>query len=524
MRVHFLAETYFVRPTDDHAARGDGTTQPTSRIRDYFHTLPVHVNATHEPQLLDFSAIISELNNTVDQFTCRGSGYVLTCVTKLTVIMVPFNPLGVGGSSYILTPRQIANKHAVVNLKNPRDDVFQVGHIECVVSRNSPPRSPFEIHSPQKCHRLQLSPISRRSETVFSLRMLHCLAHDEENKCFLLPHMHLRSNRISLLLLDAPDGRDLHHYVWVKNLSCLVTNHHRHARHLCMSCLQAFTLRRMLEQHEPNCLAHAPQRCIYPSRGKAMMSFNMHHYEFPFHFYLVANFECFLRPPTASDGEPNLDAFRVPSGFCVFRIMNHESYRTDLVVHSGDDVMRKFFSHIFAKAKTISRDMTMVTLSTSEEAEFVSTTNCGNCKRSFSDENPKMRHHNHVTGKYLFLACSNCNLALKPRKCRIATAQNNLMKVVSCSDDDDDNDDNDGDNYDGDDGDDRRGGGGSDVATSTASGLTSCRSCFTICHCMMDTSCCSSFARSTPHIRRGRGRRHTLTWVSFRLMASVTCC
>ena len=72
MRVHFLTEADFVRPTDDDdvanrgsggGCGGDGTSQPTSRIRSYFHTRPVHVSAAYEPQLVDFSAIITELNN-----------------------------------------------------------------------------------------------------------------------------------------------------------------------------------------------------------------------------------------------------------------------------------------------------------------------------------------------------------------------------------------------------------------------------------------------------------------------------
>jgi len=85
---------------------------------------PIHVSTAYEPQLLDFSAIITKLNNAVDQFTCRGSGYVMTHVTKLTAVMVLFNPLGTGGSSYIPMPRQISNKHAVVNVKNLSDDLF----------------------------------------------------------------------------------------------------------------------------------------------------------------------------------------------------------------------------------------------------------------------------------------------------------------------------------------------------------------------------------------------------------------
>jgi len=116
--------TFFARQTTKLTVAAVTGHQPTSRIRGYFHMRPVLVSAAYEPQLLDFSAIITELNNTVDQFTCRGSGYVMTCVTKLSVVMVPFNPLtGGGGSSYIPTPRWIANKHAVVNVKNLHDNM-----------------------------------------------------------------------------------------------------------------------------------------------------------------------------------------------------------------------------------------------------------------------------------------------------------------------------------------------------------------------------------------------------------------
>ena len=64
MRVHFLAEVDFVCLTDDDDAN--------RRMKGYFHTHPIHVSAAYKPQLVDFSAIITKLNNAVDQFTCRG--------------------------------------------------------------------------------------------------------------------------------------------------------------------------------------------------------------------------------------------------------------------------------------------------------------------------------------------------------------------------------------------------------------------------------------------------------------------
>jgi len=195
MQVHFLAEADFVRLTDDDNANrggGDGTSQPTSRIRGYFHTCPVHVSAAYEPQLVDFSAIITELNNAVDQFTCHSSGYVMTRVIKLTVVMVPFNPLaGGGGSSYIPTPRQIANKHAIVNVKNLQDDMcFKWAILSALfpATQHADHLSKYVSHKNDlDCSSLQF-PIDPKQFSLFERDnpniVLYCLAHDEENRSF----------------------------------------------------------------------------------------------------------------------------------------------------------------------------------------------------------------------------------------------------------------------------------------------------------------------------------------------------
>jgi len=103
MHLHFLAEADFVRPTVDDPSLANESTA-TSRIRAYFHTRSVHVSILHHP-LLNIAALVSELNNAVEQFTCHCSCYVLVNVTRLTLVMVPFHLMG--GSSYFLTPRQL---------------------------------------------------------------------------------------------------------------------------------------------------------------------------------------------------------------------------------------------------------------------------------------------------------------------------------------------------------------------------------------------------------------------------------
>jgi len=127
---------------------------------------------------------------------------------------------------------------------------------------------------------------------------IHCLAYNEENKSFYILHMskemHRRPHKITLLLLDSPDGQNKH-YVRVKHLSRLIASKFtdKHTHHVCLSCLQPFTSQRILDDHEQNCMMHAPQQTVYPTDEKAKLSFDAHHCEFPFDFYLVAYFECF---------------------------------------------------------------------------------------------------------------------------------------------------------------------------------------------------------------------------------------
>ena len=82
VRVHFLTEASCQPGADDDNNNND------SRITGYFHTTPVTL--TLGQSLPDLNA---ELNNQVEQFTCRGSGFVLDTVTKLAIVFARFRDL-----------------------------------------------------------------------------------------------------------------------------------------------------------------------------------------------------------------------------------------------------------------------------------------------------------------------------------------------------------------------------------------------------------------------------------------------
>lgn len=107
----------------------------------YFHTRPVVVT---QGQPLDVEAIIAALDQLVDGFTCRGSGYVLDLIKKLTAVFLPFLPLG--GSSSVQTPPWLYGPHAVINVKNYQSqDCFRWAIVSAVFPVWNDRFSPLEF-------------------------------------------------------------------------------------------------------------------------------------------------------------------------------------------------------------------------------------------------------------------------------------------------------------------------------------------------------------------------------------------
>jgi len=173
---------------------------------------------------------------------------------------------------------------------------------------------------------------------------IHCLSYDTEKKPFSILYLSPeRMRKITFLLLDSPDGQNKH-FVWVKNLSRLMAAEytHKERHHVCLSCLQVFASKRVLDKHTPNCMIHSPQQRMYP---KAKLSFVSHHTEFPFDFYLIGDFECFLKPgddTNAGETQQTIVSAHVPSRFCLYKVSPHEEFYTPAFTYSGVTSWRNF--------------------------------------------------------------------------------------------------------------------------------------------------------------------------------------
>jgi len=174
-----------------------------------------------------------------------------------------------------------------------------------------------------------------------------------------------------------------------------------------------------------------PKECTLEFHNKAA--------RFSLPFYLVCDFESFLTPGEDVDAVKAtniIDDHRV-CGFACYRVSQYPEYHSEPLVYSRPGVIDAFYDHVMRDREVISgilaNDRDMTALTATQQRDYQDATACAECGGAFSKSNHKVRHHDHVTGQYLFLACNSCNLTLKmpnrKRKVTQGQVQNKKAKI-----------------------------------------------------------------------------------------------
>ena len=165
------------------------------------------------------------------------------------------------------------------------------------------------------------------------------------------PHRN-RIHTIHLLLLT--DG-DSYHYTLIRDIGRLVTGRTKHngRTHVCPYCLHPFTQQHVLDNHIFNCSIHKPQAVSFPKEADASLYYKSVNKEYPVPYVLYVDFETFLMPSADKD----VVSEHVPSGFCCLKVSNVDNEIFPPYIYSGEDVMSKFYDHIFKEQQTICRKL-----------------------------------------------------------------------------------------------------------------------------------------------------------------------
>jgi len=296
---HVAIKYYLEMVVDFQRTTQDGNLQSTS-ARFFIPT------TTSDVENLDINNVLKQFLEKVDAFSGQNNGWTVSKVNYLRFIGDLIRPMVVG--TFILTPKHIAIKKAVVNINSLDNYCFQYSVLAGmnVVSINSNYRKDRAAIYKPFMHLLNMdgiqSPVPISSIGKFESQntdiSVNVLYHDGDQIIPIRtsPFTDQRKHHVTLLLMIT-DNHERFHYLSVQSMSRLVASQvkNKYKCYVCHYCLYPFRKEDQLKQHTVMCRQYQSQQIIYPTPGKDdVLKFTKIHYQYPVPFIIYADFECFF--------------------------------------------------------------------------------------------------------------------------------------------------------------------------------------------------------------------------------------
>jgi hypothetical protein len=205
-------------------------------------------------------------------------------------------------------------------------------------------------------------------------------------------------------------------------------------------------LRHYKEDHKDETMEK--QTLVLPSREDAWVKFNMEcrkdfYKTLRYFFVCYAGFECSNVPPEHDSGSMKTKILmkQIPNSFMVFcpdlmdltdkRTLSQESYLKKFHRDDPYEVVKEFIRALDTiRSACIFRYQShprVPKLTKEEQEKYQVATTCEKCKKPFhKKERPKVRHHCHVTGRYIGAWCRKCNFLEGMRNFNLVVFFHNL--------------------------------------------------------------------------------------------------
>ena len=230
--------------------------------------MEIVTEATDLTELFDHMA--DKIFELIQNFNNRGSGWQFDRVEHLDININPYNPLS--ASSYIPLPKELAEKKAIINVKNENDNecfkwtvtsaVFsQDKNAERLSKQMKKDSEKFDwkgIEFPVSLKQIdKFKKQNNYAINVFGYEKVDCKKADCKKVVYPLRiskrDEHSCEQVINLLLIA---NEETNHYCWIKNMSRLLSkqkSNHNGKIYFCYRCLNSFHSEKSLDKHKEYC-------------------------------------------------------------------------------------------------------------------------------------------------------------------------------------------------------------------------------------------------------------------------------
>ena len=402
------------------------------------HDLKLVLEGTDTREL--YNEMCSEIASELEAVQTEQSGWVFIQTIKMVLHTTKWKPIY--GSSYMPLDPYLANKKAIINMKNEDDKCFMWCVLRALYPKNDhPERIDKDLKSKQDIINMKdiHYPVSLKAIDHFEHLnpniSISVLGYNKEDRVFPLrisKYTGCDYDIVLLLLKEAEKGengeiKEKTHYTLVKNKSALISsqiNSHEHKRHLCLNCFNSFNTSESLNKHKEYCYENKSVKITIPPQNTYLRFKNFHHSEkAPFAVY--ADFESLIKPLNNCDPDPNKSYTKKyqkhePISFSYYIAVNGVFFKPVLRKYTKTkpedaDAMDIFIKWLEEDVKDIANIEPKEMIFTEEDIKhFNNASDCWICGEELG--NDRVRDHCHFTGRYRGPAHNSCNLKYRKPK------------------------------------------------------------------------------------------------------------
>ena len=403
----------------NNISTGEVITHKTS-----FHSKPeVNLEGTDVDDL--YNTMVDRVLEAMATFQSDGSNWTFKSIISLEIHTVAYEPLK--GNSYIPLPPKLAQKKAIINMKNEDNKCFtwsvlralnpREGHAERIDKDLK--KKEDSLNMTGIVYPVQLNAIDKfeRQNPTISINVLGY----EESVLYPLRVSKCEGREVVNLLLISDDEK--RHYCLIKSMSRLLSSQSstdEHVLHYCLRCLNHFTTQEKLATHKEYCSAHEAVKIEMLGKGTTL-SFENHNRMMRVPFIEYADLESFIKPidicgPNPENSYTKQYQKHTPSSFCYYiKCFDDEVYSQNPVTYTAsmenEDVAQIFVNMLEENVKSIYKRFDKpkkMIFGPKEREEFDEATECWICHGELGLD--RVRDHCHLTGIYRGAAHNKCNL------------------------------------------------------------------------------------------------------------------
>ena len=371
------------------------------------------------------SIALREILTHYDNFVCAGSGWSLRKVIAMELTVARFRIIR-GGCSVQDLPREIEKSRGIISLRNCPDG--KCFHYSVAAAMLCTKKNPSRAR--QSKYQKVVSYLERQSGVLLFANLADVKRFQRKVKFISVNVYGFKKNAFPIQICE--ERRCFHvnllyhkkHFYPVRNLGALIKKNALVSGkrvNVCEFCMAYFQSDKRFTLHQKLCSTKS-STVIFPSEEERCMSFR--------------NYGNMISAPFAiyCDLESLISEKEIVNEKKLLSIRNHEaisagaltvcnvdnSLSSQPFIYTGKDCIEKLFGFLSAEILRIdniflNRNVPLV-MTERDMLVFDQQKECEMCNAPFSESLPKVRDHEHLTGKYRFALCNACNLTYAKQK------------------------------------------------------------------------------------------------------------